>query len=83
MSLDGLELTTSRVVAEHATTTPRQPDDLIDKDILCSIASKLVIITPALCYQPQCREGVADKFVIDYSHCRISDIQGLISLILQ
>ena len=29
------------------------------------------------------REGVADKFVIDYYHCRINDIQGLISLIVQ
>ena len=27
--------------------------------------------------------GVADKFVIDYSHCRISNIQGLIPLIIQ
>ena len=31
----------------------------------------------------QTREGVADKFVIDYYHCRIIDIQGLISIILQ
>ena len=29
------------------------------------------------------REGVADEFVIDYYHCRIIDIQGLISIILQ
>ena len=29
------------------------------------------------------REGVADGFVIDYYHCRINDIQGLISLIVQ
>ncbi len=28
------------------------------------------------------REGVADHFVIDYSYCRISGIQGLIPLIL-
>jgi len=29
------------------------------------------------------REGVADKFVIDYFHCRISSIQCLILLHLQ
>ena len=32
---------------------------------------------------PNTREGVADEFVIDYYHCRIIDIQGLISIILQ
>ena len=52
-SPDGFELTTSRMVAEHATTTPRQPDGFFDKNILSRIASNLVIKTPALCY-PLC-----------------------------
>ncbi len=36
---------------------------------------------PRLQGSDQVREGVADKFVIDYFHCRFSGIQGLISLI--